>query len=337
MTPQAEPTSAGHFPRLLGDIGGTNARFAWQASTGAPLSDVAVYICDAHHGLQDAIQTYLGAHGKGVPRGCAIAIANPITGDLVQMTNRDWSFSITALQRELGIERLEVINDFTAVALSLPALAAHELRQVGSGAAVLGAPMAVLGPGTGLGVSGLVPVGPGQGTVIYAPLSGEGGHVTLSASTEREAAVLQWLHQRFGHASAERALSGPGLVNLYETACALSRQAAGPLAPAEVIELARRGTDPACVAALDLFCSFLGSVAGNLALTLGARGGVYVGGGIAPRLVAEIERSSFRERFESKGRFRGYLASIPTFIIDGGVIPALVGAMRALDEPAGQQ
>jgi len=335
MIPQAEPTSAGHFPRLLGDIGGTNARFAWQAREGAPLTEVAVYLCDEHRGLQDAIRTYLGAHGKSVPRGCAIAIANPITGDRVQMTNRDWSFSITSLQRELGFERLEVINDFTAVALSLPALAAHELRQVGTGVAVAGAPMAVLGPGTGLGVSGLVPMGQEQGH--YAPISGEGGHVTLSASSEREAAVLQWLHHRFGHASAERALSGPGLVNLYAAACALSRQAAGALAPAEVIELARRGTDVACVTALDLFCGFLGSVAGNLALTLGARGGVYVGGGIAPRLVAEIERSSFRERFESKGRFRGYLATIPTFIIDAGVFPALVGAMRALDQPAGQR
>ena len=330
MTPTSDPSPAGHYPRLLGDIGGTNARFAWQVAAGAPLTDVASYLCAEHASLQAVMRHYLAAHHKRAPRGCAIAMANPVTGDTVRMTNHHWSFSISALQRELGIERLAVINDFTAVALSLPALAATELRQIGAGTAVPGAPMAVLGPGTGLGVSGLLPVAPGH----YASIAGEGGHVTLSAGNAHEAAVLQWLHSRFGHASAERALSGPGLVNLYEAACALSGQEASALTPAEVIARARSGSEAACVAALELFCGFLGSVAGNLALTLGARGGLYVAGGMAPRLIAEIAASSFRERFESKGRFRGYLAAIPTFIIDVDVSPALIGASRALDRAA---
>ena len=335
MSTAAEHSSTECYPRLLGDIGGTNARFAWQARADAPLTDVAGYLCDEHDGLQTAIRQYLFAHDKSAPRGCAIAIANPITGDTVRMTNHHWSFSISSLQRELGIERLAVINDFTAVALSLPALTEADLRQIGPGTAVTGAPLAVLGPGTGLGVSGLLVAAPGN----FVPITGEGGHVTLAAGDDREAAVLQWLRHRFGHASAERALSGPGLVNLYEAACSLSGQTASAFEPAEVIARAGngRGSDGACVAALELFCNFLGSVAGDLALTLGARGGVYVGGGIAPRLTAEIARSSFRERFESKGRFRDYLAAIPTFIIDVNVSPALVGATRALDMAAPDQ
>jgi glucokinase len=315
-------------PRLLGDIGGTNARFAWQVHPDAPPSDVVTYQCSAHASLLDAIQHYLAEQGKPSPRQCAIGMANPITGDRVRMTNHHWSFSISALQRDLGLERLAVINDFTALALSLPALTAADLRPIGGGAAAPGAPLAVLGPGTGLGVSGLLPVAPGR----FVPINGEGGHVTLAAADDREAAVLEQLRRRFGHASAERALSGPGLVNLYDAVCALSGGAALALGPAEVIERARTGADPCSVEALDLFCSFLGSVAGNLALTLGARGGVYIGGGIAPRLIAEIERSSFRTRFEAKGRFRDYLRGIPTLVIDAAVSPALLGAARALDD-----
>lgn len=164
-------------------------------------------------------------------------------------------------------------------------------------------------------------------------MTGEGGHVTLAAGNAREAAVVAQLTQRFGHASAERALSGPGLVHLYEAVCTLAGHAVEPLAPADVIARARRADDPACVEALDLFFNFLGSVAGDLALTLGARGGVYVAGGIPPRLIPELERSAFRERFERKGRFRDYLRPVPVFVIQAAVSPALTGASRALDLP----
>jgi glucokinase len=314
-------------PRLLGDVGGTNARFAWQAHVGASPTDIATYPCSQHASLLAAIQHYLAEHGKRMPHLCAIGIANPIGGDRVQMTNHHWSFSILELQAALGLEQLVVINDFTALALSLPGLAVADLRQVGPGTATPGAPLALLGPGTGLGVSGLLPTG----TRGFTPISGEGGHVTLSAGDEREAAVVQWLRQHFGHASAERALSGPGLVNLYEASCALSAEAAQPLGPGDVIEQASNGADACCRMALDLFCAFLGGVAGNLALTLGARGGVYIGGGIVPRMMSELERSSFRARFEGKGRFRDYLSGIPTLVIDAAIPPALCGAARALD------
>ncbi len=315
------------FPRLLGDIGGTHARFAWQVRRGDPLTAATTYACANHVSLTDAIQYYLADHSKSAPSCAGIGIATPITGNHVQMTNHHWSFSITGLQQTLGLKRLVVINDFTALALALPALKSSEIHQIGSGIAAPEAALAVIGPGTGLGVAGLMPTDAGN----LVPITGEGGHVSLAASDALEAKVVDRLKQRFGHASAERALSGPGLVNLYEAACSLSGQVVQALGPADVIALGRSAQDSSCVMALDLFFKFLGGVAGDLALTFGARGGVYVGGGIAPRLLPELQCSAFRERFESKGRFQGYLSKIPTFVIDTEVSPAFIGVNCALD------
>jgi len=316
------------FPRLLGDIGGTNARFAWQAEAGAEVGDAVTYPCADYPALEDAMRRYLREHQGEAPRQAAIGIANPITGDHVQMTNHHWSFSIAGLRDALGLDRLLVINDFTALALSLPALKPDELVQVGGGTAVPDAPVALLGPGTGLGVSGLLPMGRGRGEV---PLNGEGGHVTLSAADDREAAVIELLRRRFGHASAERALSGPGLVNLYEALCAHQGVAAQPLSAADISARALDGSDATCRATIDLFFSLLGTVAGNLALTLGARGGVYIGGGIVPRLSALVEGSQLRSRFEQKGRFADYLRPIPLYVVNARQSPALLGAARALE------
>ena len=323
--------------RLLGDVGGTNARFAWQVGPDEPLNDVVTLPCAEHASLGDAITYYLTRIGRlstgGLGQGnalawCAIGIANPVTGDHVQMTNHNWSFSITALQRELNFERLVVINDFTALALALPDLAAPDLRQLGGSAAVSGAPIALIGPGTGLGVSGLLPTNTlGQ----WVPLHGEGGHVTLAGNTEREIAVLGLLRRDFGHASAERAVSGQGLVAVHAALCELDgRCLDNRLTASQISGLALAGTDAQCVETLDLFCAFLGNVAGNLALTLGARGGVYIGGGIVPRLGEAFATSRFRACFEDKGRFRPYLAQIPVFVINANVSPALLGAARAL-------
>lgn len=315
------------YPRLLGDVGGTNARFAWALSAEAPLSEFASYHCADHQSLQAAITEYLQAYGKPAPRACAIGIANPITGDRVQMTNHHWSFSISKLKQDLALARLAVVNDFTALALSLPALQSTDLRALGGGQAVAGEPLAVIGPGTGLGVSGLLPSPDGT----HVAVAGEGGHTTLAANDDEEAAVLRLLRERFGHVSAERALSGPGLVNLYIASAALAGGTAQTLSPAEVIAHAREHGDPLCRSAIDLFCRFLGSVAGNLALTFGARGGVYIGAGIAPRLLHELSNSRFRERFEGKGRLKDYLSGIPTVVIDAAISPALIGASRALE------
>ncbi len=315
------------FPRLLGDIGGTNARFAWQVSPEAPLAPHASYACSAYPALIDAIRQFLADHRLGRPAACAIGIANPVTGDEVRMTNHAWSFRISELQRELGVERLQVLNDFTALALSLPSLRDEQLIAIGSGQSAAGAPRAVIGPGTGLGVSGLIASTNGREVAI----AGEGGHVTMSAADDDEAAILSHLRRRFGHVSAERVLSGPGLENLYRAVAAEAGSRPDTTHHAATI-VQQAESDPLCDRTVQMFCAFLGSAAGNLALTLGARGGVYIGGGIVPRLGHRLGRSAFRERFEGKGRFRGYLSQVPTWIIRSDFSPALLGASRALDQ-----
>ena len=319
-------------PRLLADIGGTNARFAWQDGSGAPIGDVLSLPCADHAHLADAITAYLGLTGHAVPKDCAIAIANPVVRDEIQMTNHHWSFSIAALKAHFSFEQLRVLNDFTALALALPSLGANELRQVGGGAAVPGAPLALIGPGTGLGVSGLLPDGRGG----WVPLQGEGGHATLAGCTPREHAVLAWIGAVHGHASAERAVSGQGLVDIHRALCALdaATEPATGLDAAGITSAALEHGDARCLEAVNLMCAFLGTAAGNLALTLGARGGVYVGGGIVPRLGPAFALSPFRARFEVKGRFSAFLAPIPVFVIHAEQSPALRGAASVLQASA---
>jgi glucokinase len=318
------------YPRLLGDIGGTNARWAWQAVPRAPLQHYREYPCAQFESVHAVIERYLADQCLPTPADAAFGIATPVTGDVVQMTNHTWTFSIQDLKQALHLNRCLVLNDFAAIAAALPALGPADVRRVGGGSAVTAAPMAVLGPGTGLGVASLVFAPQGQLVIV----DGEGGHVTLAATNAREFAVVDWLQKRFGHASAERAISGPGLVSLYRAICAVDGKAAADLKPAQISAHAQpddvSDRHDACKEALDLFAAFLGSVAGNLALTVGARGGVYIGGGIVPRLGRAFDALPFRERFEAKGRFRGYLERIPTFVITAPA-PALYGAANALD------
>lgn len=322
--------------RLLGDVGGTNIRLAWQAGPCSPLRDIQSLRCANYASLEDAMRAYLEGVGSPEPREAALGVALPVRGDeAVRMTNHGWSFSRPALQAALGLRRLVLVNDFTALALSLPHLPAPLLRQVGGGPPEAGEPMALLGPGTGLGVSGLsfspqVPEG--------LPLAGEGGHATLAAHSQLEFDVLSILRNRHGHASAERAVSGTGLVEIHAALCALRSQVDGPLEePAEVTALALERGDAVALEALEMFCGFLGSVAGDLALTLGARGGVFIGGGIVARLGAWFHGSPFRGRFEAKGRMRPYLARIPCWVIDPSGHPALLGAAVALDRARAAQ
>lgn len=315
--------------RVLGDVGGTHTRFAWQDTDDAPLRDIVTLPTAGYASLAAALAHYLQGLAREAPPWGSIGIANPITGDRVEMTNGDWSFSISALKRQFGFKRLAVINDFTALALALPDLPRDELRQLGGGAPVAGAPIALIGPGTGLGVSGLLP---GTRPGVWRPVHGEGGHVTLAAGNAREAAVIEVLRSRLDHVSAEHAVSGQGLEALHAALAHLAGAAAAqpPLSAPEISRRAMRGGDPLCSEVLELFCSFLGNVAGNLALTLGARAGVYIGGGIVPRLGDAFTRSGFRASFERKGRFRSYLEPIPVFVIHAEVSPALLGAARAL-------
>ena len=314
--------------RLLADVGGTNARFAWQAGPGAPIDSVRVLPVAEHARIQDAIRYYLDGLGRGVPGSVAIAIANPITGDQIHMTNADWAFSQAAVKTEFGFSHLRLLNDFTALALALPDLPANDLRQVGGGEAKPGVAKGLVGAGTGLGVSGLVPDGRGG----WVPLEGEGGHVTLPAETARERLVMDGLTRRYGHASTERVTCGQGLVDTCAILCEADGATAEGLHTAGAVsEAGLRGGHPQALEALNIFCAMLGSVAGNLALTLGARGGVYVGGGIVPRLGVWFDQSPFRERFERKGRFQPYLAEIPVWVITAEQSPALLGAARALE------
>ena len=317
------------FPRLLGDVGGTNARWAWQAGPAQPCRHVATLPTREHASIGASIAAYLAQHGLPAPRDVAFGIATAVTGDSVRMTNHPWAFSIDALRRELGAGRLRVLNDFAALAYAVPALQPSDLVAVGGGQRAEGA-LAVIGAGTGLGVSGLVADGRGGWRVIV----GEGGHVTLAAVNARQSALLAVLRERHGHVSAERALSGPGLVNLYTAHCLLDGETPATVTPAEVMARAFGDAgaviDPQCEAAVRSFAAFLGNVAGNLALTLGARGGVFIGGGIVPRLGQRFAQLPFREHFEDKGRFRAYLEAIPTWVITAEA-PALVGAARALD------
>lgn len=316
------------FPRLLADIGGTHARFGWQAAPEGAVTAVQVLRSADHAGLLDAIRAYLSAQGLPRPRAAGLAVAAPITGDRVRMTNHHWQFSQRELQAALGLQTLRVINDFTALALALPVIPPAGLRQVGGGQADPGAAVALLGPGTGLGVSGLLPDGRGG----WVPIQGEGGHVTLPASTPRERLVMAGLAALHGRASAERMLCGQGLIEACRLLCAADGVDAGDLrSPADVTAAALAGRLPQAEETLSMFCALLGSVAGNLVLTLGARGGLYLGGGIVPRLGEWFERSPFRARFERKGRYRAYLAPIPAWVITSAQSPALQGVARALD------
>ena len=319
---------AGDGVRLLADIGGTNARFAWQRGAGGPVEGARTLRCADHPTLADAMSRYLAEAGIPVPARCAVAIANPVVGDQVRMTNHHWSFRISELRASFGFAQLRVLNDFTALALALPSLEPGELRQVAGQRPAEGAAIALVGPGTGLGVSGLLPDGRGG----WVAIEGEGGHATLGASTADEYRVLQWLAARHGHVSAERAVCGQGLVDIHQAVQSLGG-AAEPvrLDAAGVVSAALSRRDPPASQALDFFCAFLGTVAGNLALTLGARGGVYIGGGIVPRFVDAFERSAFSRRFAARGRFTSYLSEIPVYVIQARQSPALRGAAMALE------
>lgn len=310
---------------LVADIGGTNARFALhRRGTRAEFAQERVYACTDFARFEDAVSAYLGECGERVQLA-AVAIANPVCGDAIRMTNHHWAFSIASARRELGLERLAVLNDFTALALSIPHLPPAELRQLGGGEPVPEAAIGLIGPGTGLGVSGLVWSG-----TRWLPLASEGGHVGYAPRTAREWAMSEILRKRYGaYLSVERIASGPGLAALYEAYCVLDGIEPESLSPAQVGERALARAEPRFVEVFETFCAALGCTAGNLALTLGARGGVYIGGGIVSRWGEAFERSLFRGAFEAKGRFRDYLAPIPVYVIHARH-PALIGAAAAL-------
>jgi len=312
---------------LVADIGGTHVRFALSPDQDRrALRAVRVMAIADYDTVERAAKDYLDDCGAPPVRQAVFGIANPVLGDRIRMTNAPWSFSIDATRQALGLERLHVINDFTALAWSLTVLAQADLRQLGGRERVPATPLGLLGPGTGLGVSALVPAADGR----WTPIAGEGGHVSFAPRTERELALWRAAHARFGHVSMERLVSGMGLEFIYRTVAGLAGAAAPDRTAAQISADALDGSCPHCREALDTFCALLGTAAGDLALTLGARGGIYLGGGILPKLGDYFMQSPFRRRFEDKGRFSDYLARIPVFLITTPHA-ALLGAAACID------
>ena len=311
---------------LIGDIGATNSRLALVEPDGS-FAQIRVFPTEEFSGLGDMIEAYFASKARAhKPPRAVLAVASPITGDKVIFTNAPWSFSIDELRRRFGFERLHVINDFAANAFAIPQLESGDRMQIGAGEPAEGATIGVIGPGSGLGVSALT-FSNGRPVLVQ----GEGGHVTMAATDDRESAVLDLMRQRYEHVSAERVLSGPGLVNLYAALCELSGERQEDFSPAQITDQHMGEQYPRTREATAMFCAMLGTIAGNLALTIGARGGVYIAGGIVPRLGARFIESEFRARFEAKGRFRNYLTKVPTYVITRP-FAALLGAARLLDE-----
>ena len=317
-------------PRLLADIGGTNARFALEIAPGQT-DQIVVLPCADHASLTQALRVYLAlpavaAAGGALIRDAGIAIANPVDGDSVRMTNHHWEFSIAAMRAELALRTLVVVNDFTALARSLPLLSSAQKCQVGGGQAREHGALGLIGPGTGLGVSGLIPSSAG-----WVALLSEGGHVSFSPADETEIGILQFALTEFEHVSAERLMSGVGLELIYRALAQRAGVMPEAIAAPEILRRALAGESTLCDQVIEAFCKMLGTVAGNLAVTLGARGGIYIGGGIVPRLGKRFAASGFRARFEQKGRFAGYLAQVPTYVVLAQY-PAFLGVAAMLDE-----
>lgn len=310
-----------HSMDLIADIGATNARCALVDAGGRIVREQDFKNAD-FDGLETVLDDFLRSGGQR-PERAALAIAAPVTGDEIAMTNIGWRFSRESLGSALGLTELRVLNDFEALAHALPALGADATRRLGGGEAARGACMAVLGPGSGLGVAALAPHGDG-----WTAIAGEGGHVSVGPMDTTEAAVIADHRDASGHCSAERLLSGPGLVRIHASLGRLEGVDPGEPSPAEITERAERG-DTLARRTYEVFLGLLGGVAGNLALTVGARGGVFIGGGIVPRVLETIEHSRFRERFIAKGRYRAYLDAIPTAVITLEN-PAFVGLKSVL-------
>jgi glucokinase len=308
-------------PRLLADIGGTHARFMMETGPGE-IFQVQEYPCADYPGIAEVIRKYLHDMKIGRVNHAAIAIADPVDGDQVSMTNHDWTFSIEAARRALGFDTLLVVNDFTALAMA--GLTDSQRVQVGGGARRPNSVIGLLSPGTGLGVCGLIPAAD-----RWIVLDSEGGHTTFAPANEREDLVLQYARNQWSHVSFERVSAGLGIEVIYR-ALAARDQKRVTFDTSDVIKRALEG-EPLATESVDVFCGILGTFAGNIAVTLGSLGGIYVGGGVVPRLAGFFARSSFRERFEAKGRFEAYLQNVPTYVITAEC-PALLGVSAILAE-----
>ena len=319
------------FPWLVADIGGSNARFGLILQNDMLVQYVRTIPVISHPDPVSAANAYLsevaallGAQFQA-PRKAAFAVATAVAGDKIEFTNSHWSFSKAAVQTSLKLDAFLVLNDFEALALSLPRLRASQLKPHDKLPQAKGM-LAVIGPGTGLGVGAVIETPRG-----WVALPGEGGHATIAPANDVESAVLAHVRLSHQHVSAERLLSGIGLPTLHSAVAHVRGVASEALSPEQIVERGLNGSDAICSETIDTFCALLGGFAGNVALTLGARGGIYIGGGIVPRLGDRFFTSRFRERFEAKGRLQAYLKDIPTALITD-TLAALTGAALAIEQ-----
>lgn len=296
-------------PYLVADIGGTHARFAL-ADPVQGVGEPVVLKCANYTSILEAIEhgrTFVG--GEAAQRAC-FGVASPVTGDAIDLTNNPWSFSARSLRQALALERLFIVNDFAAQSMGLPFVAEASLRQIGNGISVEQAPKALIGPGTGLGVSCII--SSQQPPIV---LAGEGGYVTLPVHEDREIAIWQVLRQRFPRVSAERVLCGSGLVELYQVLCVLDGEQQNCDSPQQIVEEAQDNKSRLAREAVEIFLALLGDTAGNVALTMGARGGVFLTGSLLESVSSILEQSNFRSRFENKGRGKPFVCDIPTVLV----------------------
>ncbi|MGA2341943.1 MAG: glucokinase [Steroidobacteraceae bacterium] len=308
---------------MVGDVGGTHARFAIVDPSDQYRIDRRQDLAESFPTFTDALRSYFERQGlQSRPPAAAIAVAGPVTNGSARFTNRGWDIS----ERELlkfGFERALLVNDFAALAFAVEVLETKDLRAVGPDIPGLaGGTVTILGPGTGFGVSCLARYGDRA-----VPMATEGGHMGFAPSDDAEVAALQALRKQLGRVSVERIVSGGGLENLYRALEQLAGREARPLTAAEITAGAAKG-DAGCRAALTMFCAIFGAVAGDLALAHGARGGVYIAGGIAQKIETFLDQSPFRARFEDKGRLSPFVKAIPTKLIVNPDV-ALLGAARA--------
>jgi glucokinase len=315
------------FPVLIGDIGGTNARFAMlPARDGSAIGFPAVATADFPD-IESAIGAIVFANSEVRPATIIVDLAGPVTGEAVRLTNADWIIRPAETIRRTGARAVILLNDFEALALALTALGADDLAKLGGEAAEETGAKVVLGPGTGLGVGALV-----QAEGRFIPVPGEGGHVSLGPAEPDEFALWPHIEPEFGRISAEALLCGRGLVRLYRAVAAAADLTAELARPAAITEAALAAADPLAVRTLDLYCRLLGRLAGDLALTFMARGGVYVGGGISPRILPFLAGGSFRRAFEAKAPHEALMRKMPTFVITRDN-PALAGLAAFAYQP----
>lgn len=294
---------------ILGDVGGTNVRFA--VLTDGELGPIERMAVRDYAHFAAALDVFLTHQiDRAAIRRAIFGAAGVVDGDRCALTNNPWVVDAAELRGHFGLTRIHIVNDFEALGWSLPHLTGDDVAKMGGGAPLADAPMVVLGPGTGLGVAVHVPREKGAWV-----LHSEGGHATLASGSQREDAIIDKLRHQFGHVSAERVLSGPGLENLYRAIGSIDAPSAPDRSATAITQAALEGTCATSRATLDTFCAMLGDVAGNFALSFGAQGGVYIAGGIVPHIGDYLTRSQFRARFDAKGRMRRYVATIPVYLI----------------------